>query len=245
MSEPVNKPDNPMWSILINIVIPVSILSFLSKDKYLGPVWALVVGLAFPVSFGLRTLIRSRKADWIALLGIISVTLTGVFGILQLPPLWVAVKEAAIPTLIGTVLLLSLKTRKPLIRTVLINEALFDLPRLNEALKARENESEFEQRLVGLTWGFAIAMFLSGVLSFILARIVLKSVPGSEAYTAELGKMTGLSNIVVLVPVMGIMLWVLNKLFDTLIELTGLDLEELLAEHLRKKERPETDPAEE
>ena len=37
------KAENPLVSILINVIIPVAILSLLSKDKYLGPVWALVV----------------------------------------------------------------------------------------------------------------------------------------------------------------------------------------------------------
>ena len=50
MSEPNHKPENPLVSLLINVLIPVGILSFLSKEKYLGPVWALVVGLAFPIA---------------------------------------------------------------------------------------------------------------------------------------------------------------------------------------------------
>jgi hypothetical protein len=87
-------------------------------------------------------------------------------------------------------------------------------------------------------------MFLSSGLNYILAKIVLKSEPGTEAFTAELGKMTGLSHIVILIPCMIIMIFVLNKLFDTLIELTGLKLDDLLAAAHRKEEKkpPETNP---
>ncbi len=237
MSEAKPKPENPLTSLLVNIVIPVCILTFLSKEKYLGPVWALVVAVAFPVAHGVKTLLRERKADALAIIGLISVLLTGVFGILKLPPEWVARKEAAVPLIIGLVILLSLKTPFPLIKKLMLTEALFDVERLQSALREKDNEARFEKRLVGLTWGFASAMFLSSVLSYILAKIVLQSEPGTEAYTAELGKMTGLSNVVVLVPVMIVMLFVFNALFNTLTELTGLELDDVLAAHHRK-ERP-------
>lgn len=235
MNKAQPKPENPLTSLLINIVIPVAILTFLSKEKYLGPVWALVVAVAFPVTHGIRTVIRERKADVLAIIGLVSVLLTGVFGILKLPPEWVARKEAAVPLLIGLLIVASLKTPFPLIKKLMLTESLFDVKRLKQALREKGNEERFEKRLVGLTWGFASAMFLSSILSYILAKIVLKSEPGTEAYTAELGKMTGLSNVVVLVPVMVVMLFVFNALFNTLTELTGLELDDVLAAHHRKQ----------
>ena len=239
MSKAEHKQENPMVSILINVIIPVVILTFLSKEKYLGPVWALVVGLAFPIAYGLRTLIRDRKTDFMSLIGIISVTLTGVFGILKLPPEYIAIKEAAIPLIIGIVIVASLKTPFPLIKKILMTESLFDVEKLTTSLKEKGNEAEFEKRLVGLTWGFASSMFLSSGLNYALAKIVLKSEPGTEAYTAELGKMTGLGHVVVLVPCMIIMIWVMNKLFNTLTELAGEKLDDLLAAHHREKAKPE------
>ncbi len=243
MSKEKPKQENPLVSIVINVVIPVAILTFLSKEKFLGPVWALVVGLLFPIGYGLRTLIKDRKADVMSIIGIVSVTLTGVFGILKLPPEWIARKEAAIPLLMGLAIVGSLKTPFPLIKKILMTESLFDVERLKGALREKGNEVFFEKRLVGLTWGLASAMFLSSGLSYTLAKIVLKSEPGSEAFTAELGKMTGLSHVVVLVPVMIVMFWVLNKLFDTLIELTGLKLDDLLAAHHKKEPAPPSEEA--
>lgn len=193
-----------------------------------------MIAVAFPVTHGIKTLIRERKADVLAIIGLISVLLTGVFGILKLPPDWVARKEAAVPLIIGILIVASLKTPFPLIRKLMLTESLFDVGRLKQALREKGNEERFEKRLVGLTWGFASAMFLSSGLSYILAKIVLKSEPGTKAYTAELGKMTGLSNVVVLVPVMGVMLIVFNALFNTLSELTGLELDDVLAARHRK-----------
>lgn len=241
MSEAKPKQESPLTSILINVIIPVVILSFLSKEKYLGPVWALVVGLAFPIGYGLRTLIKDRKADFMSIIGIVSVTLTGVFGILRLPPEYIAIKEAAIPLLLGLAIVISLKTPFPLIKKLMMTEALFDVERLQAALREKGNEVVFEKRLVGLTWGFASSMFLSSGLNYALAKIVLKSEPGTEAFTAELGKMTGLSHIVVLIPCMVVMIWVMNKLFNTLTELTGLKLDDLLAAHHKEKTAPVAD----
>lgn len=241
MDEAKHKPENPLVSIAVNVVIPVAILTLLSKEKYLGPVWALVVGLLFPIGYGLRTLIRDRKADFMSVIGIVSVTLTGVFGILKLPPEYIAVKEAAIPLLFGLAIIGSLKTPFPLIKKIMMTEALFDVERLKTALHDKGNEALFEKRLVGLTWGFASSMFLSSGLNYALAKIMLKSEPGSEAFTAELGKMTGLSHIVILIPCMIVMIWVMNKLFNTLTELTGLELDDLLAAH-HKKETPAAAP---
>lgn len=233
MSKPDVKRERPLTSLLVNIVIPVCVLTFLSKEERLGPVWALVVAVAFPLVHGLKTLVRERKADVLAIVGLVSVLLTGVIGILSLPKEWIAVKEAAIPALVGLVLVGSLKTPFPLIKKLMLTEAVFDVDRLWSALRERNTVAQFEKRLVGLTWGFASAMFLSSGLNYVLAKMVLQSEEGSAAYAEELGKMTGLSNIVVLIPVMGIMIFVFNSLFKTLAELTGLELNDVLAEQHR------------
>lgn len=243
MNKETPKQENPLISILLNVVIPVAILSFLSKEEYLGPVWALVIALVFPIGYGTRTLIKSRKADFMSIIGIVSVTLTGVFGILKLPPEWIAVKEAAIPLLLGIAIVVSLKTPFPLIKKLLMTEALFDVQRLKSALHERGNEERFDKKLVGLTWGFASSMFLSAGLNYTLAKIVLKSEPGTEAFTAEIGKMTGLSHIVVLIPCMIVMFFVLNALINTLTELTGLDLEDLLSAAHKKEPSSTAEPS--
>lgn len=236
MSKPRPKEENPLISIMLNVVIPVIILTYLSKDKYLGPVWGLIAALILPIGYGIHTLIKERRADFVSIIGIISVLLTGVFGIMELPAQWMAVKEAAIPLIIGLAIVISLKTPYPLIKKIMMNEKLFNVPLLHEKLREQGNEAKFEKRLVGLTWGLAGSFFLSAALNYGLAKIILKSEPGSEAFTAEIGKMTGLSYIVVMLPSMAVMTMVLVALVKTLTHLTGLKLDDLLAEHLQEKE---------
>lgn len=229
------KQENPMISIMLNVIIPVVILTYLSKDKYLGPVWGLIVALILPIGYGLHTLVKEKRADFISIIGIVSVLLTGVFTLMELPAEWMAIKEAAIPLIIGLVIVISLKTPYPLIKKILMSEKLFNVDLLHEKLREKNNEGLFEKRLVGLTWGLAASFFLSSGLNYGLAKIILKSAPGTEAYAAEIGKMTGLSYVVVMLPSMAVMILVLIALVKTLTHLTDLKLDDLLAEHLQEE----------
>jgi len=241
MAKTTHKEENPLISIMLNVVIPVIILTALSKEKYLGPLWGLIVALTLPVGYGIHTLIKERRADFISIIGIISVLLTGVFGILKLPPEWIAIKEAAIPLIIGIVILVSLWTPAPLIKKILMSEKLFNVELLHEKLREKGNEAKFEKRLVGLTWGLASSFFLSAALNYGLAKVILKSEPGTEAFTAEIGKMTGLGYVVVMLPSMAVMILVLIALVKTLTHLTGLKFDDLLAEHLQEEKPASTD----
>ena len=241
MSKTPPKEENPLVSILLNVVIPVLILTYLSKDKYLGPIGGIVAALILPVVYGTHTLIKQHRADFVSIIGIISVLLTGVFGILELPRIWMACKEAAIPLIIGLAIIISLKTPWPLIKKILMSDKIFNVDLLHEKLREKGNEALFEKRLVGLTWGLASSMFLSAVLNFGLAMSVLKSQPGTEEYSAELGKMMGLSYIVVMLPSMAVMIMVLIALIKTLTHLTDLKMDDLLAEHLQEKEKKTVD----
>jgi len=232
------KPGNPLVGVLINIAIPVVILTVLSKEKYLGPVRGMIAALLFPIIYGTHTLIRERRVDFIAALGIVSVLLTGIFSILQLPPEWIACKEASVPLLIGLAIVISLKTPCPLIRKILMSRSLFDVDLLHARLHEKGNEQVFEKQLTGLTWGFASSLFLSAGLNYGLAKAVLRSPPGTEAFAAEVGRMTGLSYIVVTLPCMTVMILVLVALVRTLTGLTGLKLDDMLAEELREKAAP-------
>ena len=117
---PEHKP-RPLIDLLFGIIIPSIILMKFSGDNELGASSVLVVALAFPLGWGLFELVKYKKFNFIALLGLISVLLTGGIGLLQLDTQWLAVKEAAIPGLIGIAVLVSTQTRYPLIKTLLYN----------------------------------------------------------------------------------------------------------------------------
>lgn len=88
-------------NLLFNIVIPTLILTKLSSDVYLGPRYSIVIALAFPLGFGFYDFVKTRRANMFAILGFISVLLTGGISLLELDAGYIAIKEASIPAQIG------------------------------------------------------------------------------------------------------------------------------------------------
>jgi hypothetical protein len=62
----------------------------------------------------------------------------------------------------------------------------------------------------------------------VLAKLIVKSQPGTTAFNEELGRMTALSYPVIVVPSMIIMIAALWYLFHRIKQLTDLDLEQIL-----------------
>lgn len=79
---PQHKP-RPMVDLLVSIILPSVILMKFSGEAHLGPHQALILALAFPLGWGLFELLRYRKYNFIAVLGVISVFLTGGIGLLE------------------------------------------------------------------------------------------------------------------------------------------------------------------
>jgi hypothetical protein len=219
---------NPLLEIGVTIIVPAVILMQLSSAQRLGPLPALLLALAFPVGWGLWDGWRRRKLNWIAVLGVVSTLLTGGIGLLKLDATWLAVKEAAVPGLIGLVILVSVPTRRPLIHLLVFNATLFDVEKVQHALAERGTTAAFEQRLRQGTLLLAGTFFFSAVMNYVLARWVVTSPAGSEAFNEELGRLTLLSYPVIAIPSMLMMMGLMYWLARGARQLTGLGLAELL-----------------
>jgi hypothetical protein len=219
---------NPLLEIGVTILLPALILMQLSSAQRLGPLPALLLALAFPIGWGLWDGWRRRKLNWIAVLGVVSTLLTGGIGLLKLDATWLAVKEAAVPGLIGLVILVSVPTRRPLIHLLVFNATLFDVDKVNRSLAERGTAAAFEQRLRQGTGLLAATFFFSAVMNYLLARWVVTSPAGSEAFNQELGRLTLLSYPVIAIPSMLMMMGLMFWLARGARRLTGLDLADLL-----------------
>ena len=228
MSNPPERRENALLSLGINIALPAIILMKLSGETALGPAWGLVVALLFPLSYGLVDFARRREWNIVSILGFVSVLLTGGIGLMQLDPKWIAVKEAAVPAVIGIAVVLSLRTRFPIVRTFLYNDKIIRIKDVDEALERRGNRQAFDRTLVHASWMLAASFFVSSVLNFVLAKWIVKSQPGTTAFNEELGRMTALSYPVIVIPSMLIMIATLWYLFHRIRRLTDLDLEQIL-----------------
>lgn len=222
-----NKP-KPLLELVITLIIPSVILMKLSAPEHLGVVNALLLALAFPLFWGARSLVRERKFNLFAVLGVVSITLTGGIGLLQLDTQWLALKEAAIPGLIGLAVAISAWTRQPLVRVLLYTPALMDVERIHSRLAERGNHAAFESRLKFATWILAGSFLFSSVMNYFLATWIVTSPSGSAAFNEELGRLTLLSYPVIAIPSMLIMMAALYYLGRSIRELAGLKLTEAM-----------------
>jgi hypothetical protein len=255
MSEADAKPprENPLTNILVNVLIPVLSLSYLSKDPalldnpkffHIGPVWALVVALSLPVGYGLWFLWKHRSANFFSILGLVSVLLTGGLTLFlwredgsvdSSAPILFGLKEGSIPFILGLAVFASHWSRTPLLNTFLYNDQIFDVKRINGVIEKKGEQVAYRKLLFHCTLIFAGSFLISTVLNFFLAQYFLSpdkidydAVNARDLYNQAVGKITGWGFAVIGVPIMGILLFCMIYLLKGLRRLTGLENEALL-----------------
>lgn len=227
----MNKPskENPIINLLFSIVIPAIILSKFSTPETLGVIPGFLIALAFPVGLSIYQLVVKKQVGFIAILGFVSILLTGLIGIFEIPTQWLAVKEAAVPLLIGLAVLISQYTKYPLIEKIIYNDQLLKLDVINNRLQQNGGHQALKKAMRNATFMVAASFLLSAILNFGLTKYLVVSPAGTEAFNQELGKLTALSYPVIALPstlVMVVALWYLVK---QLRQITGLSFEEMLA----------------
>jgi hypothetical protein len=254
---PESKPrqEHPLANLLINILIPVLVLSYLSKDPavqqmlgktarpwHIGPLKALIVALALPLGYGVWHFVKTRKGNFFSALGLLSVLLTGGLTLYLWNPdgtvkpgagILFGLKEAAIPLALGAAVLLSQRTATPLLRVFLFNDTLFDVPKIERRIAERGTDSGYKALLAGANRLFGYSFFLSSAINLGLALFLFRGfdhhAPDAlETYNSIVAKITGWSFLIVLAPVFGVLFLTLQRLLRGLRELTGFKDEELL-----------------
>lgn len=233
-SAPAQHKPRPLIDLLVSIVIPSIILMKLSGEAQLGAANALILALALPVGWGVFELVQYRKFNFIAALGVVSVLLTGGIGLLQLDNKWLAIKEAAVPGVLGLAVLISTRTRYPLIRTMLYNEKVINVALVQERLQERGLVDIFNLRLLRATYFLAGTFFFSSAMNYILAKWIVTSPSGTEAFNEQLGQLTLVSYPMIAIPSMVMMMGILFYLWRTIHGLTGLAMEEIMAQQTKK-----------
>ncbi|ACJ30904.1 Conserved hypothetical protein [Shewanella piezotolerans WP3] len=227
-STSTHKP-RPLVDLIVSIAIPAFILMKLSGEDQLGASGGLMLALSFPLGWGLFELIKYRKFNFIALLGLANVLLTGGIGLLELDLKWLAIKEAAIPAIIGTAVVLSTFTSKPLIKAIIFNPAVMDVDKINDRLKKNNCVAAFEQRLMKATYLVGGSFAFSAVMNYVLAKWIVTSPTGTPEFNEQLGQLSLYSYPMIAVPSMLMMMGIFYYLWRTIHDLTGLKLEEVLA----------------
>lgn len=222
------KRENLWLNLICNVALPTAIMSWASGEKLLGPKWGLIVALLFPLGYGVHDFARRRRFNFISAIGFVSVLITGGFGLMKLDGFWFAVKDGALPALIGVAVLASMRAKEPLVHEIIYNPQVIDVERVEAELILRKNEAGFAKLMRASSYLIAAAMLLSAVLNFTFARLIIRSPAGTEAFNQELAKMHWVSLLGLSLPTMAMMLYALWRLMKGLEQLTGLTMEQIM-----------------
>lgn len=236
---PARSPrENPWVNLGFNVLLPALVL--MQGKNWLRGHWSgsedgltllvFLAALSLPLSYGLYDLSRRRRWNFWSALGLVGVVMTGGIGLLKLPPEWVAVKEATVPGLLGLAVLVSHWTRRPLVRMLLLREEFFDMESIEARVQERNAQSALERLVRQANGLFALSFAVSAVLNYVLAKWIVVSPAGTDAFNEELGRMTLLSYPVIVLPTLAITVAALWLLFSGLGRLTGLELEEMVVQ---------------
>jgi len=249
--KPPAKDEHPLANILVNVIIPVVVLSFLSKDAslqehpkpwHIGPLWAMIIALALPIGYGIWFFIKTRRANFFSALGLVSVLLTGGLTL----HLWngdgtvkanagllFGIKEALIPLMLGVAVLMSHRRATPMIRVFLYNDSLFDIAKIEGRIQELGEGESYDRILLGATRLFATSFFLSALMNLGLAQWFFRdfdpdSAKALEEFNSIVGRIMGWGFAVIGVPILVFLILTLRKLMQGLRKLTGFKDEELL-----------------
>lgn len=229
-----------LGNLAFNILIPVVILTKFSGPEDLGPIWSIIIALSFPIGYGLWDLKQSGKVNAFSILGIVSVFLTGGISLLELDPKYIAIKEAAIPAIIGIAVLLTQNTKYSLLKLLILNDQIIKTDKLAAILEAHQATEAFNNILRRATYIVVGSFALSSVLNYLLAKYIVVSPPGTTAFSEELGELTAWSYPVIAIPSMIVMLTAIWYLFNRIGKLTGMGIEHFMhgmEEHIEQPEK--------
>ncbi len=230
------KKENPFINLLANILIPVFILNktslFPGESKAL---LALFTALIFPLTYGLWDLLKYSKTNYFSVLGIINTLITGLLAVFQLSGFWFAVKEAAVPAILGIGVYISSIRKKPFFKTFMSMSGFLRMDLIEEKALEYNKTSQVYNSYLRANNLFAASFFLSAVLNFGLALYIFSPIPLGipDEDTAiilnnQISQMTWIGLAAIGLPMMVFLAVTLFRLFKDLQKHTGLNQEEMI-----------------
>jgi hypothetical protein len=240
------EQENPLHNILINVLIPVFALSFMSKDGdkiwHIGAANAMMVALIPPLAYGIWFFVKTKKMNFFSLLGLVSVMLTGGLTIYlwnkdgtvkENAAILFGIKEACIPFVLGIAVLFSHRSKTPLMNAFLYNDSIFNIPLIEQTVAEKQLQPAYDKLLWNCTLLFASSFAVSTVLNLVLALHFLGpldflALDAKEKYNEQVAKITGWGFLVIGLPLMVFLGFTLWGLLRGLRKITGLDQEKLM-----------------
>jgi len=189
------------------------------------------IALLFPVAYFIYDFFKRKNVNVISILGFINVLLTGGIGIFGerfgLSKNWFIIKEGALPSFIGLGLIILRRLRKNLFNKILLNDIIFDNHKINSAIRYEE-QNEFENIVYSAGSHFIAGLFMSSIIQFILASLIVTSNPGESSFNEQVATMTWVSFLAVFVITMSVVGKGYLGLISGVEKITGLKRDDFL-----------------
>ena len=102
------------------------------------------------------------------------------------------------------------------------------MPKVELALKEKNNETPFELLMVRCTLYLAGSFVMSAILNYVLAKFFIRSETGTPEFVKEMGKMTFWSWPAITLPSMAVMMYALMQLVNGIEKFTGYEMEDVI-----------------
>ncbi len=200
-------PENPLFNLLINILLPVIVLN--KASRFLDPKVTLALALAFPLVYGVQDYFRRGNKNYVSLLGIVNILLTGSLALLKLQGIWFAIKEMSLPLVLGIMVLVSRWSASPAAKLIFCNPHVLNMELIEQKLAEFSRERDFLGLLQRTTLWLSFSFLISAILNFFIAyRIFIDIDPALESSLREqmlneqIARMTWMGFVMIAAPLM-------------------------------------------
>ncbi len=247
MSHETKSLLNVISNLAFSIAIPIFILN--STKLPLTPEVKLVVAILFPLLYGAFEWWRTKKHNFLALLGLINVVITGGFGLLQLGGIWFSIKEASFPLLIGVFVFISGMRQSPFFGKMLMSPEVFNTEKLDAKLREANKTDDFNRLVLTSNHFLALSFFISALLNFIIAEQTFSPISETLDATERANILNGQIALMhkrgfmgIAIPSMIMMLSLLMYYFKRIESITGEKIETYFHQAPNKSEAQREKP---
>lgn len=225
MTQKSHSP-NMFVQLVINLALPLIILTRYSDESELGPTKALLLALAFPVAYELYSIKRRRKVSMLSILAIGGILVTGAISLLGLSEGWLAIRRSVPYVAIALAILVSILIKRSLVGAVL--RQIIDMDEVKKRVTKDGRQAELDQSLK--TTGYLlVAVFMAiAIIAYVLTRVVIVSPTDTTGFNHEYARLRVLSLPFTMVPMFIGVVVVIAYVTSRLEKLTGIELEKLL-----------------
>jgi len=224
--------DNPLMNLIANVVLPVFIINRFSSK---APIPALLIALSLPMGYGIWSFVKSKKLNFISVLGLINISVTGTFALLQLEGMWFIFKEGCFPFLIGLFVFISSFRDQPFLKMMLVDTGALNTEEIDAKLRELGKETEMQRLVQRATMFFSFTFLFSATMNVLVALrtftkipVDLNSAQHSEMLNQQIATMTWKGWVMIFGPSIGLFFVILYFFFRSLTKLTGIPFDKLV-----------------